>query len=145
MGPSNYAGDRLCSCAVVAAVRRSPFRLSWLTLSSKLQFALSDAVYWTSHYKGLNHEEFHEFIIDFFEADQTPEGKTTSKQFYDWWTRYASDSIPIFAVDASSSDKCSKSLLLLERPRPPQHGSHRSRFSESSAKPVHFASPLSFI
>lgn len=97
-----------------------------------------------SHYNGFNYEEFYEFIIDFFEADQTTEGKTASKELCDWWNRYVFDSIPTFAIDASS-DKCSQGLLQLERPRPPQHGNRRSQFYESSAEPVHSASPLSLI
>lgn len=65
-----------------------PHRPSWLTLSSKLHFALCDADHWAPYYNGFNYEEFHEFIIDFFEADQTPEGKAASKELYSWWNRY---------------------------------------------------------
>jgi len=62
--------------------------LSWLTLLSKLHFTLCDADHWVPYYNGFNYKEFHEFIIDFFEADQTPEGKAASKELYSWWNGY---------------------------------------------------------
>lgn len=52
-----------------------------------------------THYNGFNYEEFHEFIIDFFESDQTPEGKVASKELYDWWNVYVPYStLMMFAV-----------------------------------------------
>ena len=33
-----------------------------------------------SHYSGFNYEEFYEFIVDFFEEDQTPEGKAAASE-----------------------------------------------------------------
>ena len=60
----------------------------------KLHFSLSDATHWMSHYNGFNYEEFYEFIIDFFEADQTPEGKAASVELFAWWNRYATEMFP---------------------------------------------------
>ena len=56
--------------------------------SSKLHFSLCDATHWMSHYNGFNYEEFYEFVVDFFEADQTPEGKTASVELHAQWNRY---------------------------------------------------------
>ena len=54
----------------------------------KLHFALNDATHWMNHYNSFNYEEFYEFIIDFLEEDQTPEGKATSNELLDWWNQY---------------------------------------------------------
>ncbi|KAF9783394.1 hypothetical protein BJ322DRAFT_1008007, partial [Thelephora terrestris] len=51
----------------------------------QLHFALCDATHWMNHYNGFNYEEFYEFIIDFFEADQTPEGKAALTELLNWW------------------------------------------------------------
>ena len=59
-----------------------------IAYTSKLHFSLCDATHWMSHYDGFNYEEFYEFIVDFFEADQTPEGKTASMELCTWWNRY---------------------------------------------------------
>jgi hypothetical protein len=59
-----------------------------LTPSPKLHFALNDATQWMIHYNGFNYEEFYEFIIDFFEDDQTPEGKAATNELFNWWNRY---------------------------------------------------------
>ena len=40
-----------------------------------------------SHYNGFNYEELYEFIIDFFEEDQSPEGKAVSNELFDWWNK----------------------------------------------------------
>ena len=69
--------------------------LCWISLTHalvKLHFALCDASHWVSHYNGFNYEEFYEFIIDFFEADQTPEGKAVARELCDWWNRCVRDS-----------------------------------------------------
>ena len=60
----------------------------------KLHFALNDATYWMSHYNGFNYEEFYEFIIDFFEEDQTPEGKAATSKLFSWWNQCVYNSIP---------------------------------------------------
>lgn len=54
----------------------------------KLHFTLTNATHWISDYNGFNYKEFYEFIVDFFEADQTPEGKAASAELYDWWNKY---------------------------------------------------------
>jgi len=46
-----------------------------------------------SHYNGFNFEEFYEFIIDFFEEDQSPEGKAATNELFNWWNRFVPDSI----------------------------------------------------
>ena len=98
-----------------------------------------------SHYNGFNYEEFYEFIIDFFEADQTPGGKAASRELYDWWNRYVFDSIPTFVIINTRSDRCSQCLPLLEQlPRLLQRGSLRLRFYENNAEPVWAPCPLSF-
>jgi len=69
-------------------VRHPLHHSSWLTYLSKLHFSLCDASQWVPHYNGFNYEEFYEFIIDFFEADQTPEGKAASRELFNWWNKY---------------------------------------------------------
>ena len=61
-------------------VRRSLHDFFWLTLLFKLYLSLCNATHRVSHYNQFSCEEFYEFIIDFFEADQVPEGKTASKE-----------------------------------------------------------------
>ena len=39
-------------------------------------------------YNGFSYEEFYEFIIDFFEADITPEAQEASMKLLEWWNRY---------------------------------------------------------
>ena len=124
-------------------VHRLFYHSSWLTISSQLHFALCDATHWMSHYNGFNYEEFYEFIIDFFEADQTPEGRTASKELYDWWNRYVAGSMSTFCATDSSPEKFSQSLLLLEPLRLSLRGSHHSQFYETNAEPAYSASPLS--
>ncbi|KAF9780716.1 hypothetical protein BJ322DRAFT_1011640, partial [Thelephora terrestris] len=53
----------------------------------QLHFSLNDATHWMSDYNGFNYEEFYEFIIDFFEEDQTPEGKAATSELYNWWNQ----------------------------------------------------------
>ena len=43
---------------------------------SQFHLNLTDATHWMDHYNGFSYEEFYEFIIDFFEADTTPEGQS---------------------------------------------------------------------
>jgi hypothetical protein len=40
-----------------------------------------------SHYNGFNYEEFWEFVVDFFEADQTPEAQEASAKLLEWWNK----------------------------------------------------------
>ena len=56
----------------------------------QLHFNLTDATHWMPHYNGFSYEEFYEFIIDFFEADTTPEGQEASAILLEWWNRYFS-------------------------------------------------------
>lgn len=50
------------------------------------------------HYNGFSYEEFYEFIIDFFEADTTPEGQEASAKLLGWWNKYVSGFIPTHAT-----------------------------------------------
>ena len=75
-------------------VRLSIYYPSWLTLLPKLHFSLNDATHWMSDYNGFNYEEFYEFIIDFFEEDQTPEGKAATNELFNWWNQYVSGFSP---------------------------------------------------
>ena len=54
----------------------------------QLHFSLNDATQWTTPYNCFDYEEFYEFIVNFFEADQTPEGKAASRDLLTWWYRY---------------------------------------------------------
>lgn len=69
-------------------VHHSPSFLSLAHTLPKLHFALNDATHWMVHYNGFNYEEFYEFIVDFFEDDQTPEGKAATAELLNWWNRY---------------------------------------------------------
>ena len=96
-------------------------------IHSKLHFALCDATHWMSHYNGFNYEEFYEFVIDFFEGDQTPEGIAASRELYNWWNKYVPNQMLIFTAADTSPERCFQDPLLLEQPRQPQHGSRRLR------------------
>ena len=54
----------------------------------QLHFNLTDATHWASYYNGFNYEEFYKFIVDFFEADTTPEAQEASMKLLEWWNRY---------------------------------------------------------
>ncbi|KAF9789312.1 hypothetical protein BJ322DRAFT_1208558 [Thelephora terrestris] len=60
----------------------------------QLHFSLNDATHWMSDYNSFNYEEFYEFIIDFFEEDQTPEGKAAADELFNWWNQYVSGFSP---------------------------------------------------
>lgn len=98
-----------------------------------------------THYNGFNYEEFYEFVIDFFEADETPAGKAASEKLYNWWNLYVPSPTLMFVTVDASLGKCSEVQLLLEQPCPSRHGSRRLRSYEISAEPVYHAHPLSFI
>ena len=55
----------------------------------QLHFNLTDATHWTAHYNGFSYEEFYEFIVDFFEADATPEAQEASAKLLEWWNKYS--------------------------------------------------------
>lgn len=74
------------------------FHSSRLIPLSKLHFALNGATHWTSHYNGFNYEEFYEFVIDFFEEDQSPEGKAFTSEILNWWNQYVPNSISVLAI-----------------------------------------------
>ena len=68
-----------------------------------------------SQYNGFNYEEFYEFVVDFFEADQTPEGKDASAELYTWWNRYVQMFRTNLTVAHSSPGGSSQGLPHLER------------------------------
>ena len=110
-----------------------------------MHFALCDATHWMNPYNGFNYEEFYEFVIDFFEADKTPEGKAASTELYDWWNKYVPDFALMFIAINTSLEKCSQGQLLLEQPCPSRHGSRRSRSYEINAKPAYPMHPPSLL
>lgn len=110
---------------------------------SKLHFALNDATHWTSHYNGFNYEEFYEFIVDFFEEDQTPEGKAATNELFDWWNRYVSYSRAFLIAD-TPPDVCFHGLPLPEQPHLDQEGGRHSESYDDNAKHVHLAVAPSF-
>ena len=97
-----------------------------------------------SHYNGFNYEELYEFIINFFEEDQSPEGKAASNELLDWWNKYISISNlhphPILTLTQTrvSTVRCHQSSLIQI------HKAGITR-SSSSAAPSTLAGYLSFI
>ena len=59
----------------------------------QVHFNLTDATHWQHNYNGFSYEEFYEFIIDFFEADTTPEAQEASAKLLGWWNKCVSNSI----------------------------------------------------
>ena len=51
-----------------------------------------------SEYNGFNYEEFWEFIVDYFEADETPQGQEVSTKLLEWWNECVLDFIFISVV-----------------------------------------------
>jgi len=41
-----------------------------------------------NNYNGFDYEEFYEFIVDFFEAETTPEEQEASAKLLKWWNKY---------------------------------------------------------
>jgi hypothetical protein len=41
-------------------------------------------------YNGFDYEEFWEFIVDYFEDDETEEAKEASTKLLEWWNKYVS-------------------------------------------------------
>ena len=48
----------------------------------------TDATNWHEHYDGFHYEEFWEFIVDYFEVDQSPEARDASTALLEWWNKY---------------------------------------------------------
>ena len=107
----------------------------------QLHFNLTDATHWTAHYNGFSYEEFYEFIVDFFEADATPEAQEASAKLLEWWNKYtltsfcssaATDTAPIRAVfprsaatrAAAPTSVGRTSLAILRRQRQAARSSH---------------------
>lgn len=96
-----------------------------------------------NHYNGFNYEEFYEFVIDFFEADQTPEGKAASTKLLDWWNRYVPGSILASTFTNTTSGKFFRRLLLPDQPCLSQRGSHRLQPYEINTEPAYPVCPPS--
>ena len=62
-----------------------------------------------------------------------PEGKTASKELWDWWNRYVSDSISIVTVIDASLEKAFQGLPLLRQPR---CDNRRSQSYKSGTEPT---------
>ena len=107
---------------------------SWLSPLTKLHFSLNDASHWMSHYNGFNYEEFYEFIVDFFEEDQTPEGKAAANELFSWWNKYASNSVSPFYTTYTTTDVCFHAPPPPEALRPDLQGGRHSRCCDDSAK-----------
>lgn len=72
-----------------------------------------------SDYNGFNYEEFHEFIVDFFEADQSIEGIAAAAELLNWWNRYVSDSKSHSGPSADIfPGRCSQNPPQHEQPHP---------------------------
>ena len=90
-----------------------------------------------SHYSGFNYEEFYEFIVDFFEEDQTPEGKAAASELFDWWNRYISGSRFAFVNANTSLDAYSRGPPPPEQPRLHRQDGRRSLSYDNNAKRGH--------
>lgn len=55
--------------------------------SAQLHFALQNARKWRPVYDDFNYEEFYNFIVDYFEADPSPEGRKAARELLDWWNQ----------------------------------------------------------
>jgi len=51
----------------------------------QLHFALQTAGQWCRIYDDFNYEEFYNFIVDYFEADSSPEARKAARELLDWW------------------------------------------------------------
>jgi len=81
-----------------------------------------------SYYNGFSYEEFYEFVIDFFEADATPEGQEASANLLEWWNKYVHSFIsPLLLLTRSIPERCSRGLQPHVQPNPRQHDEHRLR------------------
>ena len=83
---------------IAVLVRRFLHVLAQLIYPFQLHFSLTDATYWMSEYNGFNYEEFWEFIVDYFEADETPQGQEASTKLLEWWNECVQDFIFISVV-----------------------------------------------
>src|SRR6201999_103517 len=98
------------------------------------------------HYNGFSYEEFYEFIIDFFEADTTPEGLGVSGNLLEWWNKYIfSFTFTLIAADtAYSPGECFRGLQQHMHPNPSQHSKHRLQPCSSNVRlPSHLTHPRS--
>ena len=87
-----------------------------------------------NHYNGFNYEEFYEFIVDFFEEDQTPEGTAAAKELLGWWNLYGPDFPSGLFTANSSLDVFFRGPPPPEPPRSDQQDDRRSQFCDDSAK-----------
>ena len=133
-----YAAIQVCSLVSLSALFLTHFYL-------KLHFALNDATAWMSHYNGFNYEEYYEFIVDFFEEDQTPDGKAATNELLKWWNKYVFVPGSVLSITNATSDVFFHSLLPPEPSPLDLSGDHHSRFCNGSAKhaaPIHSVASL---
>jgi len=51
----------------------------------QLHFALQTAGQWCRIYDDLNYKKFYNFIVDYIEADSSPEVRKAARELIDWW------------------------------------------------------------
>jgi len=52
---------------------------------TQLHFTLQSASHWRRVYDDFNYEEFYNFIVDYFEADMSPNARKEAKGLLGWW------------------------------------------------------------
>jgi hypothetical protein len=53
----------------------------------QLHFALQTAGQWCRFYDDFDYEEFYNFVVDYFEADASPEARKAARELLDWWNK----------------------------------------------------------
>ena len=112
----------------------------------QLHFSLTDATHWMSQYNGFNYEEFWEFIVDYFEADETAEAREASTNFSSGGTSMILINLiifpsPLFLI-SYSPEKSSRGPMPLALRLRCQHCGHPSRLYDNNARlPVHLTRP----
>lgn len=118
------------------------------SLISQLHFNLTDATHWMTHYNGFSYEEFYEFIVDFFEADATPEAQEASAKLLEWWNKYVSGFAPAAVTTniESSPGQYSPGLQPHAQRHLVQQGETRSQPCDNSVRlaAVRLTRPRSF-
>lgn len=132
--------------AYAAVQVRNSIHLFTQLMRPQLHFALADATHWMSHYNGFNYEEFYEFIVDFFEADTTPQAQEASANLLAWWNKYISASMLISTATNTeySPGQSSQDLKTRAQPHPHQDDKHLLRSCiDSVGLPAHPTRPRS--
>ncbi|KAF9644382.1 hypothetical protein BDM02DRAFT_3103012, partial [Thelephora ganbajun] len=59
--------------------------IAYAAVQVSLHFALQTASKWCNFYDDFSYKEFYDFIVDYFEADSSPEAKKAAGELLDWW------------------------------------------------------------